>query len=581
VPAVVLEDTSPAGQRRAVGRGWRGTIAAHTPADVLDALGAVQRAADSGLAAAGFVCYEAASGLDPHLKVFSPPPPPAADLPLVWFALFDSLDFAPAELPPAPATPPAQWVPSLDAAAHATAVGRIREYIAAGDTYQVNYTMTMRAQGPLDAAALFARLCRAQRSPFSAFIDTGRHIICSASPELFFELDGRDVVTRPMKGTARRGLWYDDDRRAMLAFQQSAKDRAENAMIADMMRNDLGKIAVPGSIRVCEPFRVERYPTVWQMTTTVRCRTDADLPAIFKALFPCASVTGAPKDRTMEIIRELEASPRGVYTGAIGYVLPGRRARFSVAIRTAVIDGATGAATYGVGGGVVWDSRAQQEYDECLAKAAVLGADTPEFDLLETLLLEDGQYFLLDGHVRRLARSAEYFGFAFDPDGTLAALHRRAAELGRGRWRVRLLAGRDGCIHLEHAPAPPPAGRRTVRLASGPVSEHDPLLYHKTTHRRVYQQALADRPGADDVLLYNRRGEITETTIANVVAQIDGRLVTPPVECGLLEGVFREHLLASGHVSTAIIRMDDLPRATRLWAVNSLRKWVELQVLEG
>jgi para-aminobenzoate synthetase / 4-amino-4-deoxychorismate lyase len=354
---------------------------------------------------------------------------------------------------------------------------------------------------------------------------------------------------------------------------ESTKDRAENLMILDMVRNDIGRIAELGSVRVPELFQIERYPTVYQMTSTVEGRTGASLGQIFAGLFPCASITGAPKVRTMQIIRELEPAPRGVYCGAIGYVAPGPRVRFNVAIRTAVVDKADGSVEYGVGGGIVWDSGPKSEYEECLAKARVLTHRRPEVELLETLLFEPQTgYVLLEGHLARLAESAEYFGFAYDPSAVTGALNNFAAGLCAPS-RVRLRLDPSGCCTLEAAAAPKADAQRAwrLRLAPHPVDSGDVFLYHKTTNRLVYERAALDRGDADDVLLWNQRGEVTETLIANVVAELDGRLVTPPIECGLLPGVMRAELLAKGIIAEKVIRVPDLSRCAALFVINSVR----------
>ncbi len=357
-----------------------GRLEARTAAEVPALLREVEAQAARGRIAAGFVAYEAAPALDPALRVRAPgrgdgPAPPAA-----WFALFREARGAwrpPAGGKDAPATAWAgRWRPSLSARAHARAVAAVRERIAAGDTYQVNLTLRLRARlargvGPRD---LFAALQARQRARHAALLETGGLAVCCVSPELFFLREGGRVVMRPMKGTRPRGSEPAADRRLAADLRASAKDRAENVMIVDMVRNDLGRVARTGSVRVERLFAVERYPTVLQMTSTVSARTRAPLPELFAALFPCASVTGAPKPATMGIIADLEDSPRGVYCGAVGLVLPGGRAQFGVAIRTAVVTTATGAVEYGVGGGVVWDSTAAGEWAECRAKAAVLPA---------------------------------------------------------------------------------------------------------------------------------------------------------------------------------------------------------------
>jgi para-aminobenzoate synthetase/4-amino-4-deoxychorismate lyase len=392
-----------------------------------------------------------------------------------------------------------------------------------------------------------------------------------------------------MKGTAPRGLWSLQDLARAAQLRRSAKTRAENLMIVDMVRNDLGRIAVPGSVRVSGLFAVEQYETVWQMTSTVEASTAARLPDILRALFPCASVTGAPKVRTMQIIAELEQSPRGIYTGCMGYLAPDGRAQFNVAIRTAHIDRELERAEYGVGGGILWGSSARREFDECLTKARVLGGGAPSFELLETLLWEPGSgYALLDGHLRRLGASARYFAFDVDAAAVKRRLLADAAAFPRRPRRVRLLVSRTGSVRLEtqdcaagtltlHPPAArgpgAPAAWR-VRLAPEPVRAEDRFLYHKTTRRDVYERARASCPDCDDVILWNASGEVTESTIANIVTRSRGRLLTPPVSAGLLPGVFRERLLRRRVIAEAPIVRADLARSEAVYLINSVRGWI-------
>jgi para-aminobenzoate synthetase/4-amino-4-deoxychorismate lyase len=569
-------------------------------AEVLDKLDVVEQAVLGGLYAAGFVSYEAAPAMDAALCTH-----PGGELPLVWFGLFRRMaqaSEAPAEekgdrsnlcqapggplrgkLDPSPFSAReaagfsvGPWQPSVTPEHYAASLDRVHDYIARGHTYQVNYTFRLRARFGGDAWNFFRRLAAAQRGQYGAYIDTGRQVLCSASPELFLRLDGDTLLTRPMKGTCARGLTSVEDRQRRSALAESPKDRAENAMIVDMMRNDLGRIAARGSVQVVSAFDLEKYPTVYQMTSSVACRTSAPLAEIMRAVFPCASVTGAPKVRTMQIIRELEADARGVYTGSIGWLAPGRKARLSVAIRTVSIDRAAGTAEYGVGGGIVWDSDKAGEYAECATKAAVLTSEVPPLELLETLLYDGaGGYFLLEEHLRRLAESADYFDFAVDLPEVRRRLAGLAGGLPAGAHRVRLLVDRGGRIVLESAPSPAPSpGPWRLRLADRPISSGSVFLYHKTTCRGVYEAARAAGENCDDVVLYNEHGQVTETTIANLVVEKDGQLVTPPVACGLLPGVFRGHLLQTGQVGEEIVSLDDLRRRPRLFAVNSLRKWL-------
>jgi para-aminobenzoate synthetase/4-amino-4-deoxychorismate lyase len=379
-----------------------------------------------------------------------------------------------------------------------------------------------------------------------------------------------------MKGTARRGRWPAEDEAAALALRRSAKDRAENVMIADLLRNDLGRVAATGSVAVASPFQVERFRTVWQLTSTVEARLvpGAGLVALLGATFPCGSVTGAPKASAMRLIAAEEAAPRGAYCGAVGAVAPGGDACFSVAIRTCEVELASGAASYGTGGGITWGSDADAEWDEALAKAAVLDLDPARPTLLETMRLEGGRVALLDGHLARLQGSARWHGTPLDP-----AAVRALVEAEAGDARLRLLLTPDGTLRLERAPLPAPLDR-PVRLAfaADPVSSRDPALFHKTTDRARYDARRAERPDCFDVILVNEAGAPTETAIGTLVAEVDGARVTPPIEAGLLPGVFRAALLARGEVRERPLTRADVERAPRLWLVNALRGWVEARL---
>lgn len=516
--------------------------------------------------AAGFLAYEAAPAFEPALYAH----PPMNGLPLLWFGLYGAPS---AEAPRTnrAATHPASWEAGITEHGYRDAIARIREHIAAGDSYQVNYTFPMTARLSGDPLAWFCGLYESQRTQWAAYIDADRFLVLSASPELFFELDGERLVTRPMKGTRPRGRWAEDDARQALELRDSAKECAENVMIVDLLRNDLGRIAAPGTVNVDCLYEIERYDTVWQMTSTISCRTHARMPDIIGALFPCGSVTGAPKIMTTRIIRELETQPRGVYCGAVGWWGPNRRAAFNVAIRTVLVDTQANTARYYVGSGVTWDSAAEAEFRECLDKAAILQTPDRDFDLLETLLW-DGDFFLLDAHIRRLAASAAYFGIPFNRDSILDALQ-RAISNATSPLRVRLLLDHTGASCVEKQPVPAP---KTFRLgfASAPIDAADRFLYHKTTRRDVYEKARASRPDCDDVLLWNERGEITESSIANVVVEIAGRKLTPPLECGLLPGVMRAHLLECGEIAEERLTKEDVDRASAIWLINSVRKWI-------
>jgi para-aminobenzoate synthetase/4-amino-4-deoxychorismate lyase len=558
--------------------------------EVRPCLELIQREVESqGLHAVGFVAYEAAPAFDRALTTRA-----SEGVPLVWFGLFpppkaiESLA-APQSFSSLLPCDLQEWQPSIDQAGYEATIDGIREAIARGETYQVNYTFRLRQTLPADkspgeyAAAMFARMAATQPSPYAALVETDELVIASASPELFFELDDDTIITRPMKGTTPRGLSCADDIAASRQLTASEKNRAENAMIVDMMRNDLGRVAHKGTVLVSDLFQVDRYPTLWQMTSSVTAQTGASLYEIFAALFPCASITGAPKASTMGIIARCETSPRHIYTGAIGHIAPERKAIFSVAIRTVVVDKRKLLAEYGIGGGVVWDSTPQGEYLESLLKAAILASPPPEFSLLETILHTPGEgYYLLDYHLRRLNQSAEYFGFEppITPSQTLAAF---ANSLPDEPQRVRLLVSRTGQCTCESRPLSDddPPDPMLLELAAEPINAADPFLYHKTTNRDVYAKALAACRVGHDVLLYNARGEVTETCRANIAVRVGSDLVTPPVSSGLLPGVLRQYLLDEGKLIERVVTLDMLADCDELFVVNSVRRWRRATLVGG
>ena len=547
-------------------------VAAYDSEEVVPALERVEAmVVERGLYAAGFISYEASPAFDSALRVR-----PSSSFPLLWFGMYAAPDAAglPYAASDGPCLP-ADWVPTVDHAAYKKAVVRIREYIARGETYQVNYTFRLRAPFNADEWPLFLHLVRAQQAEYGAYIDTGRFVVCSASPELFFRLHGRTLTARPMKGTAPRGLTLSEDNARAEWLYNSEKNRAENVMIVDMVRNDMGHIAFPGSVRVPRLFDVERYPTVWQMTSTVSAESDASVCEIIRALFPCASITGAPKPRTTGIIADLETTPRNIYTGCIGFIAPGRKAQFNVAIRTVLVDRELAHAEYGVGGGIVWDSSSEEEYTECRVKALVLQKTQTDFSLLETLLwTPDEKYFLLDYHLRRMRDSAEYFGIPVNIDLVLEKLAEFENTFPQCPLKVRLLISRDGTISRESMRLNDSAGEFPVRLrlASMPVDSSNPFLYHKTTNREIYRSIGVAASDSEDTLLRNERGEITETTIANIVVRLDGELVTPPVSSGLLPGTYRAWMIDRKKVKERVITVDDLKRCDSISVINSVRK---------
>ncbi len=549
--------------------------------DVDDVRGALQKVEqlveENNWHAAGFVSYEAAPAFDDALHVLR-----ADDFPLLWFGLYSAPRVV--QTSEVFAKRPVfndlrglealNWQPSVERETYNAAIEKVKEAIARGNTYQVNYTMRLNSEFSGGEWDFFLNLAQTQNK-YAAYVDTGRFVICSASPELFFKLDGNKIYSHPMKGTAKRGRTSLEDKDQANWLKDSIKNRAENVMIVDMIRNDLGRIAEIGSVQVPELFTIEKYPTLFQMTSTVQAKTDASLDEIFSALFPCASITGAPKVSTMKIIAELETTPRKIYTGSIGFISPNRKAQFNVAIRTALIDRENKTAEYGLGGGIVWDSTSADEYSEALLKARVLTENPRPFELIETLLwtAEDG-YFLRKKHLARMQDSADYFGFPFSS----AEFENQIDGLAKhftSPQRVRVLLDKLGQFKIETRDFQAQEKVFKVRLAEKPVDSKNVFLFHKTTQREMYPTIPAD---FDEVLLYNENNELTEFTIGNLVAEIDGRLFTPPIYCGLLAGTFRSHLLETEKISERVIRKGELEKCSKVFLVNSVRKWVEARL---
>ena len=556
-------------------------IAARKLDDVLPALHAVDEASRAGHWCVGFISYEASPAFDAAMHVRG-----GGRMPLLMFGVFSSFDqVAPVE----PQAAQIDWRENVTEDAYHDAIERIQDAIRAGETYQVNFTTRLRGSFEGNARAWYERLRASQGGGWHAFIDTGEHTVVSVSPELFFARRGSFIETRPMKGTMPRGRWLDEDVRHLRALRASEKDRAENLMIVDLLRNDIGRVAETGSVAVPSLFDAEKYHTVWQLTSRVTgtLRDDVSLADIFRALFPCGSVTGAPKINTMKWIADLEDSPREVYCGAIGVVEPGGDCTFNVPIRTVWLDNVSGRAEYGAGGGITADSGAELELAELRSKALVLTAERPAFDLLETMRVEDGVVVRRDLHMQRLQASAAYFDRDVRHD-IIAELLDEAAR-GCSSARLRLLVAANGSARIERSvPAPPryedldacrsAGGLQRVVLAEAPADSRDPFLCNKTTHRATYDAARARAPDAFDVLLWNERHELTEFTLGNLVVRIGGTMRTPPRTCGLLAGTFREELLAGGTVQEAVLKLDDLLDVDRMWLINSVREWVEVEL---
>ncbi|MDA7949517.1 MAG: aminodeoxychorismate synthase component I [Hyphomicrobiaceae bacterium] len=557
-------------------------IQACEPGDVSGALSELNRAHETGAHLAGFLSFEAGYALEPRFRELMPE---ERQVPLVWFAVFDEArELSAAEtdewLSEGDASeyrlPPPKL--SMDAADYCRRFDKVKNYISAGDIYQLNLTLKGHFQFDGNPRALYRDLQHKQPVSHAAMIQTPEFTVVSASPELFLKMKDRRAQTRPMKGTAARGLTLDEDRGIANWLASDEKSRAENLMIVDLMRNDLGRIAEIGSVRVSDLYTVETYETLHQMTSGVEANVSADtnIASVLEKMFPPGSITGAPKVRAIEIIRELETEPRGIYTGAIGSISPDGTTHFNVAIRTLTLF-ADGRGEVGIGSGVVHDSQAQAEYEECILKMRFLTDPVRDFQLIETMLHDpvDG-YLLLDRHLDRLAESAAFFRYPCEIEAIRQALEAHSRTLSEAPYRVRLLLFRDGRTEITETELPSDAPATQMRYV---ISKHttlstDVFLYHKTTERQLYDGEWArmhDLYGADEVVFLNERGEVTEGSRTNVFALIDGELLTPPLRSGVLPGTFRLDFLEAGKAREAVLTEDDLNRAEEVFLGNSVR----------
>jgi para-aminobenzoate synthetase / 4-amino-4-deoxychorismate lyase len=549
---VILDD----GPRRVFSAPIR-LIQANDAAQAKEALGAVASALAEGHHVAGWLAYELGYGLEPRLGQTGPQP-------LLRLGVFGAPgSYAPGPKGRAYAGPlKSEW----DEAFYGSRFARVKDFIAAGDIYQANLSFRARFSFLGDALALYEELRPVSGAGHCGFVDDGERQVLSLSPELFFDLNADGAIeVRPMKGTlARSG--NDAVERSRLA--ESAKDRAENLMIVDLIRNDLSRIAQGGSVEVKDLFKIETYPTLHAMVSTVTAkkRPDAGIADILKALFPCGSVTGAPKIRAMEILRELETSPRNAYCGAVGYFAPDGSARFNVAIRTLTIEGGRG--ELGIGGGVVQDSRLDGEYAECLLKARFFEGIRKPLTLIETLRHENG-FLRLDGHLKRMEASAKAFGIGFDKDKARAALD-QAVGAHQGPLRVRLTLDEAADYQATAQALAPNPPHWAYKISPYPTKANDQLLRHKTSWREVYD---SDHPDCDEMLFCNERGELTEGARSNIFIDREGIFLTPPRDAGLLPGILREELIAQGRAREAILTADDL--SGDVYLGNSLRGMIK------
>lgn len=551
-------------------------LQATTLAEVRGVLEAAEAASLAGQWCVGFVAFEAAAAFDPALQTH----PPQAGLPLAWFAVHAGPEPSEARAQAQPDAVQAGWSAGLPRERFDADLDALHRAIADGEVYQVNHTALLH--GGLQAGRpwdLWAALRREQPGGYGAWIDAGDWQVLSASPELFFDWNRHQLLMRPMKGTAPRGDSPEADAASAAALRASSKERAENVMIVDLVRNDISRLAELHSVRVPRLFHLEPLPTVWQMTSDVQATTRAGtgLWHVMQALFPCGSVTGAPKVRALHHIVRREPAARGVYCGAIGVLRPGGGATFNVAIRT-VVSRATAdgiALQAGVGSGITRDASPAAEWQEWRHKRAFIERASQPFELLETLALQDGVLRHRAAHLARLAGAARHFGFGGQGTGIEACLDALAAAHPQGLWRVRLTLDRAGRPNATAVAMPATPAEVLLVLDDRPLAEaHGEFVRFKTTRRAHYDAAAARHPGAFDVLLWNEDGELTECTRANVALCLDGQWLTPALACGLLPGVARERALQEGRLREAVLTRADLDRASAVACFNSLRGWM-------
>lgn len=544
---------------------------------------------------AGFLSYECGY----HFDRFDVSVPIPLNTPLAWFGVY-SRPFIfnhgkgcfEGEAPYFPLRERVPKVPTrltdrisltISADAYRTKIQQIHDLIAAGDSYQVNFTDKVLLETSIPPALIFELLMQHQPVSYGAFIHAADSYVLSLSPELFFRTEHGRIITRPMKGTMPRGRDAEEDAMASFRLQNDEKNRSEHVMIVDLIRNDLGRVCATGSVKVEDIFSVERYKTLLQMTSTISGTLMHGLTyyEIFRRIFPSGSITGAPKIRTMEIIRQLEGKPRGVYSGSIGFMAPDGRSAFNVAIRTLVVK--DGLAEMGVGGGIVADSTAEKEYEECLLKAAFLTREHHDFQLVETMLWDNG-FYLLSLHLERLKSSAAFFGFAFDEFGLTGQLNHAASVFVSGdRHRVKLVMASSGQITISSSFLANPQHFSRARLSSSKTHSLDVYLRHKTTRRELYEKeyAYATSEGFDEVIFTNERGEVTEGAISNIFVRFGDEYVTPPLHSGVLPGVYRKHLLQTlSNAKERTLTIEDLESADTVYLCNSVRGIDEVRFLE-
>ena len=536
---------------------------------VEDLLREVEAYQEQGFYAVGYVSYEAAPAFE---KKFAVHPAPLMGEYLLYFTIHEEVETLPFPEDYEAVDLPANWKEEVEAPAYQEAIKTIHHHIRQGDTYQVNYTVQLSQELKADPLAIYNRLVVEQKAHYNAFIQHDDVSILSISPELFFEQDDRLLTTRPMKGTTRRGLTNQADLKEASWLEADPKNRAENMMIVDLLRNDMNRISEIGSEQVTHLCQVEQYSTVWQMTSTIesRLRPEVDLVQAFQALFPCGSITGAPKISTMEIIQNTELAPRGVYCGTIGILLPKGKRIFNVAIRTLQMQGTK--AIYGVGGGITWDSKWEGEYQETKQKSAVLYRQEPRFELLTTGRIHQGELTFLEQHLTRLREASRYFAYPFNEPKLLNKLQEQLAHVDPSLdYRCRIALQRNGTIQLTITELTDlPASYLQAQLTEQKLDLATPFTYFKTSQRDHLSQSDHEQ------IFHLPDGSLLETTIGNLVLEIEGQLYTPLAHLPLLDGIYRRHLLETQQVEEKLLTLKDLTDADRIYACNALRGLYEL-----
>lgn len=524
---------------------------------------------EAGFYAVGYVSYEAAPAFE---KKFAVHPAPLMGEYLIYFTIHEEVETLPFPEDYEAVDLPANWKEEVEAPAYQEAIKTIHHHIRQGDTYQVNYTVQLSQELKSDPLAIYNRLVVEQKAHYNAFIQHDDVSILSISPELFFEQDDRLLTTRPMKGTTHRGLTNQEDLQEAAWLEADPKNRAENMMIVDLLRNDMNRISEIGSEHVTRLCQVEQYSTVWQMTSTIesRLRSEIDLVQTFRALFPCGSITGAPKISTMEIIQKTEKAPRGIYCGTIGILLPKGKRIFNVAIRTLQMQGDQ--AIYGVGGGITWDSKWEGEYQETKQKSAVLYRQEPRFELLTTGRIHQGELTFLEQHLTRLREASRYFAYPYDEPKLLKELQEELTHLDLNLdYRCRIALQKNGTFHLVITELTDlPASYLQAQLTEQKLDLATPFTYFKTSQRDHLNQSDHEQ------IFHLPDGTLLETTIGNLILEIDGKLYTPPAHLPLLDGIYRRHLLETQQVEEKLLTLNDLTDADRIYACNAIRGLYEL-----